>query len=117
MNNLIFYGAIGLVIVTGAYFIGNAHGYERAGKVHARTIKRLEDKIVRIEHEAYEAALESAVKMRNASAEYQLLKEEYEKKQAVKVRTVQKIVEKPVYNNTCISDDGLHELNRSIQGN
>ena len=59
---------------------------------------------------------ERATKVQAASHDYQTQKAENEIKERVRYVEVQKIVEKPVYNNVCFDDDGLRELNRAIGG-
>lgn len=74
-------------------------------------------KIAMMEQEALKLATQHAAQMAKASEEYQKIKAENEKKQKVQYVEVQKIVEKPVYSNNCLSDDGVSAINRAIKGN
>lgn len=61
-----------------------------------------------------EAAKQQAEQAHQASFEYQTAKAENEQKERIRYVEVQKIVERPVYRNVCIDDDGLQELNAAI---
>lgn len=61
-----------------------------------------------------EAAKEQAEQAHQASLEYQTAKAENEQKERIRYVEVQKIVERPVYRNVCLDDDGLRELNAAI---
>lgn len=60
------------------------------------------------------AAKRQEAQAREASKDFQTAKAEREQKERVRYVTVQKIVERPVYINDCIDDDGLHQLNAAI---
>lgn len=49
------------------------------------------------------------------SSEYEALKQEQAEKQRVIYKTVEKIVDRPIYRNVCIDDDGLSEINSAIE--
>ncbi|MBO1529665.1 hypothetical protein J3492_00355 [Psychrobacter sp. F1192] len=49
-----------------------------------------------------------------ASGKYQALKSAREKERGVKYVEVEKIIERPVYLNECIDDDGLSQINSAI---
>lgn len=51
-----------------------------------------------------------------ASADYQAAKAAAAEKERVQYVQVQKIVERPVYRNVCIDDDGLLIINSAIAG-
>lgn len=63
---------------------------------------------------ADEAAKKQQQKINELSADYQKQKSEQEQKERVRYVRVQKVVERPVYRNVCIDDDGLRELNQAI---
>lgn len=72
--------------------------------------------ISRIYAEAESARLKSVEKARQASAEYQDQRAVRKGKERVRYVQVQKIVERPVYRNTCLDDDGLSIINGSASG-
>lgn len=51
------------------------------------------------------------------SADYEQVKSEQRIKVETVTREVQKIIDRPVYNNVCLDDDGLQQLNSLITGN
>ena len=61
-----------------------------------------------------DAAIEKAKQDRETSAAYQSGKAAREEKERVRYVQVQKIVEKPVFRNTCIDSDGLSVINAAI---
>ena len=68
-----------------------------------------------IEQAQYKALNEANAKANQASADYEQLKSERQAKVESVTRTVQKIVERPVYFNSCFDSDGLSELNSLIK--
>lgn len=66
----------------------------------------------------YEQAIAQAQEKANqASANYEKLKSEQRVKNEVVIKEVQKIIDRPVYRNICIDDDGLRQLNSLISKN
>lgn len=61
-----------------------------------------------------DAAIEKAKRDRELSAAYQSGKAVREEKERVRYVQVQKIVEKPVFRNTCLDSDGLSVINAAI---
>lgn len=61
-----------------------------------------------------DAAIEKAKQDRESSAMYQTGKAVREEKERVRYVQVQKIVEKPVFRNTCLDSDGLSIINAAI---
>lgn len=61
-----------------------------------------------------ESAKQQAKQAQQASHEYQTAKAENEQKERIRYVEVQKIVERPVYVQHCVDDDGLRELNAAI---
>lgn len=61
-----------------------------------------------------DAAIEKAKQDRELSAAYQSGKAVREEKERVRYVQVQKIVEKPVFRNTCLDSDGLSVINAAI---
>lgn len=61
-----------------------------------------------------DAAIEKAKQDRESSAMYQTGKAVREEKERVRYVQVQKIVEKPVFRNSCVDADGLSVINAAI---
>ena len=61
-----------------------------------------------------DSAIEKAKQDRESSAAYQSGKAVREEKERVRYVQVQKIVEKPVFRNTCVDSDGLSIINAAI---
>lgn len=67
-----------------------------------------------IEQEHLKAVADKQNKINKVSAEYEQLKSEQRVKVETVTREVQKIIERPVYNNVCIDDTGLQHINSLI---
>lgn len=96
--------AVCFVLVVGAWQYDHAAQYRRGRESMAAEISgRLKD-----------AAIEKAKQDRESSAMYQTGKAVREEKERVRYVQVQKIVEKPVFRNTCLDSDGLSIINAAI---
>lgn len=96
--------AICFVLIVGAWQYDHAAQYRRGRESMAAEISgRLKD-----------AAIEKAKQDRETSAAYQSGKAVREEKERVRYVQVQKIVEKPVFRNTCLDSDGLSVINAAI---
>lgn len=73
------------------------------------------EKIQKIQSAQVEALAKQQDKVNKVSADYEKLRSEQRKKVETVTRTVQKIVERPIYLNRCIDDDGLQQINSLIQ--
>ncbi|MCB8769357.1 hypothetical protein [Acinetobacter soli] len=76
---------------------------------------KCQQRIQAIEQAQYKALNEANAKANQASADYEQLKSERQAKVENVTRTVQKIVERPVYFNSCFDSDGLSELDSLIK--
>ena len=76
---------------------------------------KCQQRIQAIEQAQYKALNEANAKANQASADYEQLKSERQAKVESVTRTVQKIVERLVYFNSCFDSDGLSELNNLIK--
>lgn len=95
---------IGFVLIVGAWQYDHAAQYRRGRDSMAAEISgRLKD-----------AAIEKAKSDQVISEKYQSEKAVREEKERVRYVQVQKIVEKPVFRNTCIDSDGLSVINAAI---
>lgn len=61
-----------------------------------------------------DSAIEKAKQDRETAAAYQTGKAVREEKERVRYVQVQKIVEKPVFRNTCLDSDGLSVINAAV---
>lgn len=73
------------------------------------------EQIQKIERAQIEALAKKQDKVNKVSADYEKLRSEQRAKVETVTRTVQKIVERPIYLNRCIDDDGLQQINSLIQ--
>lgn len=67
-----------------------------------------------IEQQHLKVLTDKQNKINKVSADYEQLKSEQRVKVETVTREVQKIIERPVYNNVCIDDTGLHYINSLI---
>lgn len=96
--------AVCFVLIVGAWQYDHAAQYRRGRESMAAEISgRLKD-----------SAIEKAKQDRELSATYQTGKAVREEKERVRYVQVQKIVEKPVFRNTCLDSDGLSIINAAI---
>lgn len=86
----------------------------KTGKLKDAEMK-CQQRIQAIEQAQYKALNEANAKANQASADYEQLKSERQAKVESVTRTVQKIVERPVYFNSCFDSDGLSELDSLIK--
>ncbi len=71
-------------------------------------------KIQKLKDDQQKALIEKQNKINKVSADYEQLKSEQRVKVETVTREVQKIIERPAYNNVCIDDDGLRVINSLI---
>lgn len=76
---------------------------------------KCQQRIQAIEQAQYKALNEANAKANQASVDYEQLKSERQARVESVTRTVQKIVERPVYLNSCFDSDGLSELDSLIK--
>ena len=99
--------AIGFVLIVGAWQYDHAAQYRRGRDSMAAEISnRLKD-----------SAIEKAKQDRETSAAYQSGKAVREEKERVRYVQVQKIVEKPVFRNVCLDEQGRGLINNAISDN
>ncbi|ENX63608.1 hypothetical protein F885_00350 [Acinetobacter higginsii] len=77
--------------------------------------QKCNEQIQKIERAQVEALAKQQDKVNKVSADYEKLRSEQRTKVETVTRTVQKIVERPIYLNRCIDDDGLQQINSLIQ--
>lgn len=85
---------------------------------HAAQYKRGRDSMAaEISGRLKDAAIEKAKQDRESSAMYQADKAVREEKERVRYVQVQKIVEKPVFRNVCLDEQGRGLINNAISDN
>lgn len=77
--------------------------------------QKCNEQIQKIERAQVEALAKQQDKINKVSADYEKLRSEQRAKVETVTRTVQKIVERPIYLNRCIDDDGLQQINSLIE--
>ena len=83
--------------------------------IEAKTVQKYEEKQVK-EAKAYQEALaKQQTTINKLSADYETEKAKYKVKVETVTKYVDKIVERDVYRNVCIDDDGMHSINSLIQ--
>lgn len=97
-----------------AYIGGGALLAGLAGGWYARDVKADADDKIRTEAFAKEIA-RRANEADAAAASYEALKASTDARERVVVKEVTRVVEKPVYRNECLDDDGLRILAADIQ--
>ena len=84
-----------------------------AGKLNESEAK-CTAKIQEIERKQLEALAEKQNLINQVSADYEQVKSEQRIKVETVTREVQKIIDRPVYNNVCLDDDGVSAINSLI---
>ncbi len=74
-------------------------------------------KIQKLKDEQQQVLIKKQNEINKVSADYEQLKSEQRVKVETVTREVQKIVERPVYLNTCFDDDGVSAINSLITDN
>ncbi|WDZ50159.1 hypothetical protein LF296_12600 [Acinetobacter vivianii] len=87
----------------------------RTGQLNEAELKCTEQ-IQKIERAQVEALAKQQDKVNKVSADYEKLRSEQRTKVETVTRTVQKIVERPIYLNRCIDEQGLSIINNLIDG-
>ena len=71
--------------------------------------------VAKLEKQAQEQKDKQQAVANKASSDYQTNKAEADKQAEIRYVEVQKIVERPVYRNVCLDDDGLQNINNAIK--
>ena len=87
-----------------------------AGKLNESEAK-CTAKIQALEQKQLKALAEKQNEINEVSADYEQVKSEQRVKVETVTREVQKIVERPIYLNSCFDDNGLSKLNSLIANN
>lgn len=84
------------------------HSIEKLKQEHIAYIQEQKRKYL-------EAAQQQQIEMNKVSADYEKLKTEQATKVEYVTRTINKYIDRPVYRNVCIDDDGRVQLNELIK--
>ncbi|MBU3169586.1 hypothetical protein [Acinetobacter baumannii] len=77
--------------------------------------QKCQSQIQEIERKSLKALTEKQNQINKVSADYEQTKAEQSTKVEAITREVQKVVERPIYLNRCIDDDGVHKINSLIE--
>ncbi|WP_288400227.1 hypothetical protein [uncultured Acinetobacter sp.] len=103
-----------IIILFVLLIIQTAFTNQYAGKLKQADQKCIAQ-IQAIERKQVKALAEAQNKANKASADYEQVKAEQRAKVETVTRTVQKIVERPIYKSSCFDADGLSEINSLIK--
>lgn len=104
---------IAIAVFIFLYLVQIAYTNHLSGKLQVAEDK-CSAKIQKLKDDQQKTLIEKQNKINKVSADYEQLKSEQRVKVETVTRKVQKIVERPVYNNVCIDDDGLRNINSLI---
>lgn len=82
-----------------------------------KTEIQCQQKIQKLKDDQQKELVKAQDKANQASADYEKLKSEQRVKYEVVIKEVQKIIDRPVYHNICIDDDGVSAINSLILKN
>ncbi|HID9522166.1 TPA: hypothetical protein ACXI2C_003644 [Acinetobacter baumannii] len=103
-----------IILLTVLYFIQIGYTNHLAGKLK-QADQQCMAQIQDIERKQVKALAEAQNQINQVSADYEKYKSEQRTKVEYVEREVQKIVERPVYLNRCIDDDGVYQINSLVE--
>ncbi|WP_335956626.1 hypothetical protein [Acinetobacter bereziniae] len=104
---------IAIAVFIFLYLVQIAYTNHLSGKLQVAE-KKCATKIQKLKDDQQKALIEKQNNINKVSADYEQLKSEQRVKVETVTREVQKIIERPVYNNVCIDDTGLQHINSLI---
>lgn len=104
---------IAIAVFIFLYLVQIAYTNHLSGKLQEAE-QKCSAKVQKLKDDQQKALIDKQNKINKVSAEYEQLKSEQRVKVETVTREVQKIVERPVYNNVCIDADGLRNINSLI---
>lgn len=107
---------IAIAVFIFLYLVQIAYTNHLSGKLQEAE-QKCTAKIQKLNDNQQKVLVEKQNKINKVSADYEQLKSEQRVITETKIREVQKIIERPVYNNVCIDDDGLLIINSLIPDN
>lgn len=103
-----------IILLTVLYIIQIGYTNHLAGKLK-QADQQCMAQIQDIERKQVKALAEAQNEFNQVSADYEKLKSEQRTKVEYVEREVQKIIERPIYLNRCIDDDGVYQINSLIE--
>ncbi|MDO6646208.1 hypothetical protein [Acinetobacter guillouiae] len=104
---------IAIAVFIFLYLVQIAYTNHLSGKLQDAE-QKCAAKIQKLKDDQQKALIEKQNKINKVSADYEQLKSEQRVITETKIREVQKIIERPIYHNVCIDDDGLRIINSLI---
>lgn len=104
---------IAIAIFIFLYLVQIAYTNHLSGKLQ-ETEQKCATKIQKLKDDQQKALIEKQNNINKVSADYEQLKSKQRVFTETKIREVQKIIERPVYQSVCIDDDGLRVINSLI---
>jgi len=104
---------IAIAVFIFLYLVQIAYTNHLSGKLQVAE-QKCATKIQKLKDDQQKALIEKQNRINKVSVDYEQLKSEQRVKVETVTREVQKIIERPVYNNVCIDADGLHIINSLI---
>ncbi|MFW1996893.1 hypothetical protein ACG904_18375 [Acinetobacter guillouiae] len=104
---------IAIAVFIFLYLVQIAYTNHLSGKLQEAE-QKCTAKIQKLNDNQQKVLVEKQNKINKVSADYEQLKSEQRIITETKIREVQKIIERPVYHNVCIDDDGLRIINSLI---
>ena len=109
------YTIIALVVLSLIQFSCYSNMQKDRDAIEAKTVQKYEEKRVKEEQEYQAEIAKQQRKINKLSADYETEKAKYKVKVETVTKYVDKIVERDVYRNVCIDDDGMQSINSLIQ--
>ncbi|HCV3093995.1 TPA: hypothetical protein OV563_001823 [Acinetobacter baumannii] len=103
-----------IILLTVLYIIQIGYTNHLAGRLK-QADQQCMAQIQDIERKQVKALAEAQNELNKVSADYEQYKSEQRTKVEYVGREVQKIVERPIYLNRCIDDDGVYQINSLIE--
>ncbi|MFW1737464.1 MULTISPECIES: hypothetical protein [unclassified Acinetobacter] len=104
---------IAIAVFIFLYLVQIAYTNHLSGKLQEAE-QNCSAKVQKLKDDQQKALIDKQNKINKVSADYEQLKSEQRVKVETVTREVQKIIERPIYNNVCIDDDGLRIINSLI---
>ncbi|KKW75762.1 hypothetical protein AAV97_18430 [Acinetobacter sp. Ag2] len=104
---------IAIAVYIFLYLVQIAYTNHLSGKLQEAE-QKCSAKLQKLKDDQQKALIDKQNKINKVSADYEQLKSEQRIKVETVTREVQKIIERPVYNNVCIDDDGLRIISSLI---
>ena len=104
---------IAIVVLSFAFFCQLAYTNHLSGKLKEAGSK-CDARIKALEQKQIKALAEKQSEINKVSADYETVKSKQRVKVETVTREVQKIIERPIYQQSCLDDDGVSAINSLI---